>query len=199
MAIEIKPPANQREQLLLVGAIVALAAIGGYWYLQYSPKSLELDGVKAHIDTLTVQNEASQREVARGTASTLKAEAAMYGRMLTVMRTLVPSANEVTILIDEISNAARRTGLDIGGLQAPTIINGDVFDTHKYKLNVTGPYHKVSAFLTNIGSLQRIVAPINVSLAPPQGSKKSAVPGEQLLDVAFEIQTYVAKAGKGIQ
>src|SRR6185295_12412544 len=119
--------------------------------------------------------EASQQEVAKGTASKLKAEAEMYGRMLVVMRTLVPTANEVTVLIDQVSNAARQTGLDIGGLQAPTIIPGDIFDTHKYKMSVTGPYHKVTRFLTNIGSLERIVAPINVSLAPPASTKKSSI------------------------
>src|SRR5690349_218088 len=126
MAIEIKPPQNQREQLLLFGAVLALAAIGGYWYAMYSPREAELAQVQVHIDSLTVQNEASQQEVAKGTASKLKAEAEMYGRMLVVMRTLVPTANEVTVLIDQISNAARKTGLDIGGLQAPTIINSDI-------------------------------------------------------------------------
>ena len=195
MALQIEAPKNQREQLLLVGAVVALALIGLFWYYRYNPKSIELTGVQTHIDSLTVQNDLSQREVKRGTASKLKDEAEMYGRMLVVMRTLVPSANEVTILIDQVSNAARGTGLDLGNLQAPTIIPGDVFDTYKYKLSVVGPYHKVTQFLTNIGSLERIVAPINVSLAPPVGTKKSSNPAETFLDVQFEIQTYVAKGG----
>ena len=194
MAIE--PPKNQREQLLLFGAVAALAAIGLFWYYVYSPKDQALALVQTRIDSLTAQNEVARREVARGTASTLKAEAEMYGRMLLVMRTLVPSASEVPELIDQISTAARRTGLEIGGLQAPVIIAGDVFDTYKYKLSVTGPYNRVAQFLTNIGSLARIVAPINVALTPPAANaKKAATPTEQPLDVQFEIQTYVAKTG----
>jgi len=193
MAIEA--PKNQREQLLLLGAIVALAAIGLFWFYVYSPKDAALVLVQTRIDSLTVQNDIARKEVARGTASKLKEEAEMYGRMLALMRTLVPSANEVPELIDQISTAARKTGLEVGGIQTPVIISGDVFDTYKYKLSVSGPYHRVTQFLTNIGSMTRIVAPINVALSPPAANKKLSNPNEQLLDLQFEIQTYVAKAG----
>jgi len=85
-------------------------------------------------------------------------------------------------------------------LQAPVIINGDVFDTYKYKMNVSGPYHRVTQFLTNIGTMTRIVAPINVALSPPAAAgRKLGDPNEQVLDVQFEVQTYVAKAGAGVR
>ena len=49
---------------------------------------------------------------------------------------------------------------------------------------------------TNIGSMTRIVAPINVLLTPAVGAAaRKASPGEQILDLQFEIQTYVAKGG----
>lgn len=193
--MELKMPATQREQLLAFGAVAAIAAIGLYYWFVWAPNGIKLKEVQTRIDTLSAQNELARLEVARGTASKLKEEAEQYGRLLLVMRTLVPVANEVPTLIDELSTAARRTGLDLGGLTAPTIINGDVFDTYKYKLVVTGSYHRVSQFLTNVGSLSRIVAPMNVSLTPTSRDLRAlrAQAGEQLLDVNFEIQTYVAK------
>jgi type IV pilus assembly protein PilO len=197
MAIE--PPKTQRDQLLLFGAVAGIALIGLFWFYIYDPKSKALDLVQTRIDSLTVQNEIARQEIAKGTASKLKEEADMYGRMLVVMRTLVPSASEVPELIDEISTAARRTGLDLGAVQAPVIISGDVFDTHKYKLAVSGPYHRVTQFLTNVGSLKRIVAPINISLAPSGATKKASSPNEQFLDMQFEVQTYVAKGGGRVQ
>jgi type IV pilus assembly protein PilO len=195
MAIE--PPKTQRDQLLLFGAVLGLALIGLFWFYIYDPKSKALDLVQVRIDSLAAQNEIARKEIAKGTATKLKEEADMYGRMLVVMRTLVPSASEVPELIDEISTAARRTGLELGGVQAPVIISGDVFDTHKYKLSVSGPYHRLNHFLTNVGSLKRIVAPINISLSPPPGATKGGSnPAEQVLDMQFEIQTYVAKGGR---
>ena len=125
-----------------------------------------LDIVQTRIDTLASQNEIARKEVASGTATKLKEEAEMYGRMLAVMRTLVPTANEVPVLINSISTSARRTGLDIGDIAPNGLINGDVFDTYKFRLTVTGPYHKIAQLMTNIGSQTRIVAPMNLSLAP---------------------------------
>ena len=49
--------------------------------------------------------------------------------------------------------------------------------------------------LTNIGSLDRIVAPINLSLVLPQGGAPGVrIPaGRQPLTATFEIQTYVVR------
>ncbi|HEX7937953.1 MAG TPA: type 4a pilus biogenesis protein PilO [Gemmatimonadaceae bacterium] len=193
MAIEA--PKTQRDQLLAIGAFLAIAAIVGFYMYVWSPKSEELVKTQTRIDTLVAQNELARREVARGTASKLKEEAEQYGRMLAVMRTLVPTANEVPVLLDDISTAARRAGLELGGTAPLGVISGDIFDTHKYKLQVTGPYHKVAQFLTNIASMTRIVAPINVTLVGAAANARKSTAGEQMLDVQFEIQTYVAKGG----
>lgn len=193
MALQL--PTTQRDQLLAFGCVVAIAAIGLYYQFVWTPKGNELLLVQTRIDSLSVQNDAARREIARGTASKLKGEAEQYGRMLALMRTLVPVANEVPALIDQISTAARKTGLDISDLTPLGVISGDVFDTYRYKLTVTGPYHRLARFLTNVGSLDRIVAPMNLALVQTVRDIKALrpQPGEQMLDANFEIQTYVAK------
>jgi len=61
------------------------------------------------------------------------------------------------------------------------------------KLGVTGPYHRVAQFFANVGSLPRIVAPINVTVTPSGKATDSRQRAdEQLLDAKFGIQTYVA-------
>lgn len=186
-------PTNQRDQGMLFAVIVALAGIWAYWNFRYSPKSAELTTLEARIDSLTIQNEAARREMARGNAGRLREEADEYGRMLVQMRQLVPTANEVPALIDNISTAARRVGLDLGPMEPLGVVSGDVFDTHKWRMQVTGPYHRVAQFLTNVGSLTRIVAPMNLTLTPTARQTATSRPGEQMLDANFEIQTYVAK------
>lgn len=187
-------PTSQRDQLLLIAAIAAFGLVYAYYYFLWSKKATQLTLTQTRIDTLTSQNEVARKEVASGSATRLKEEAEMYGRMLAVMRTLVPTANEVPVLINQISTAARRTGLDIGDIAPNGLINGDVFDTYKFRLTVTGPYHKIAQLLTNIGSQTRIVAPMNVSLATSTRTTKGGAPNERLLDAQFEIQTYVAKS-----
>jgi len=190
-------PQNQRDQIMLVVCIAALGLAGLYYMYLWSPKNTELTTLSARIDTLTAQNEIARTQIARGTASKLQAEAEEYGKVLTVMRQLVPVANEVPTLLEQISTAARRTGLDISEVTPLGVINGDVFDTYRYKLGVTGSYHRIAQFLTNVGSLTRIVAPMNLQLLPSARDLKTQRlrPNEAVVDASFEIQTYVAKTG----
>jgi len=190
-------PTNQRDQIMLVVCVLALGLAGAYYQYLWSPKNDQLTTLSARVDTLVAQNEVAQRTVASGTAAKLRAEAEEYGRMLGVMRQLVPVANEVPTPLDQVSTAARQAGLDIGDVTPLGVIGGDVFDTYRYKMAVTGPYHRIARFLSNVGSLTRIVAPMNLSLLPTSRDVKSLriSPKEQMLDANFEIQTYVAKTG----
>ena len=188
-------PTNQRDQIMVVVCVAALGLAGAYYMYLWSPKQVQLATLEARVDTLQQSNESARREIASGTASKLRAEADEYGRLLAIMRQLVPVANEVPTLLDQISTAARQAGLDIGDVTPLGVINGDVFDTYRYQMRVTGPYHRIGRFLTNVGSLTRIVAPMNLQLLPSGRDAKtmSVRPKEQLLDASFEIQTYVAK------
>lgn len=194
MAIELKMPTNQRDQLMLFACVAAFAAIGAYWYFLYSPKTVVLNTLSARVDTLVAQNESVRREIAKGTASRLKEEAEEYGRMLVLFRQLVPIANEVPTLLDQISTAARQVGLELGGVNPQGVIPGEIFDTYRYQIGVTGSYHRIAQFLNNIGSLTRIVAPMNLVLNPGGGAGPRTRPNEQQLNATFEIQTYVAKS-----
>lgn len=186
-------PSNQRDQIMVIVCVAALGLAGVYYQYLWSPKNDTLALLQTRVDSLTASNEIARREMARGNAGRLREEADEYGRMLVQMRQLVPTANEVPALIDNISTAARRVGLDLGPMEPLGVVSGDVFDTHKWKMSVTGPYHRVAEFLANVGNLTRIVAPMNVTLTPTTRQTIKGRPGEQLLDANFEIQTYVAK------
>jgi type IV pilus assembly protein PilO len=186
-------PSNQRDQIMVVICLVALGMVYVYRTYLWTPKDTELTALETRVETLKKDNETARREIARGTASKLRQEAEVYGRALAVMRQLVPIANEVPTLLDQISTAARRSGLDFGAVEPLGVIGGDVFETHRYRLGVTGPYHRIAQFLNNVGSLTRIVAPMNLALRPSGRTTIRVRPREQLLDASFEIQTYVAK------
>jgi len=185
-------PQNQRDQILTAIAIVALALAGAYWYLVWDPKNTDVDKLAAHVDSLDVKNQQAKAQMAKGTVEQIRAEAAAYKENLSLMRTLVPAGNEVPALVEGVSTAARRAQLELAGLEPEPVIEGEMFDTYRYKIRLNGAYHDVAQVLTNIASLNRIVAPMNLTLTLPQGSPK-AVPGKQLLAASFEIQTYVVR------
>lgn len=197
------PPKSQREQAMLLVSIVALALIGLYWSYVYEPKGTEIVTLTERVDTLESRNQRARVELKSGNVEALKAEAERHARDLEVMRTLVPTGNEVPALLEQVSTAARRVGLDLAAVQPQPVIEGDQFDTYRYRISVTGGYHAVAAFLTNVGSLTRIIAPVNLALTPannPVSGGRDRSAGGSALDTKFEIQTYVARtapAAKG--
>ena len=131
------------------------------------------------------------------TAQTIEGkEAARFEKDLRVLDQLVPRTNEVPALLDQVSTAARRAGLELADVAPAGPQPGEEFDTYKYKVGVTGGYHEIAQFLTNIATLDRIVAPMNVALIVTAGKgEKRARFGESLLDARFDIQTYVSHGG----
>ncbi len=188
-------PQTPRDQRLLILAILALGLGGVYQQLVWSPKNVELNTLQFKVDTLDSLNRLTKIEVAKGNAAQMKREAAAYTKELEVLQGLVPTANEVPALLESISSAARHAGLELSEVQPDGVVNGDQYDTYRYKLAVTGPYHQIGEFLSNVATLPRIVEPINLTLAPSSrvGEIKPKK-GEQFLDARFQIQTYVTHA-----
>jgi type IV pilus assembly protein PilO len=191
------PPKTQRDQLMGLVVLIAAALVSAYWNFVFVPKRDELKELSARVDTLETRNAAAKIEAAKGNGEKLKAEAEQFSRDLEVMRTLVPTSNEVPALLEQVSTAARRAGLDISAVTPEPVVEGEQFDTYRYKIAVTGGYHSVAEFLSNVGSLTRIVAPVNLALVPTSNPNTDAAQrrpqGAAAIDTKFEIQTYVAK------
>ena len=190
-------PKSQREQTMVVVVMFSIMIAVVYYMFVFTPKSEELATLDAHLAKLDSSNRVVKAELAKGSVNELRLQANRYRENLDVMRQLVPTGNEVPALLEQVSTAARRVGLEIATVEPEPVIAGDQFDTYRYKMTVIGSYHTVAEFLTNVGSLRRIVAPVNLTLAPSNGdlSKRVVKKGESLLQTNFEIQTYVAKSG----
>lgn len=187
-------PTKQRDQYFALMGFAALALAVVYYMYMWDPKKQELDASQLRLDSLQVINQRAKSELAQGKTNELKAEAERLSQDLAVMRMLVPTSNEVPALLDQVSSAARRVGLDIVDVQPLPSLAGDQYEAYKYRLAVRGDYHKIGTLLANIGTLQRIVAPINLTLAPQGGDQSKQKGKTQSLEARFEIQTYVARA-----
>ena len=188
---------TKREQSLAAIGVAAVLLLGAYWYFLYKPKSAEMAVAQAHVDSLDKRNQQAKADIAQGSLQKLRAQATEYDQSLKVMRQLVPRSNEVPALLEDISTAARRVGLDLASVEPMPVLPGEQFDTYRYKLGVTGGYHPVGQFLSNVGSLNRIIAPVTmtITLHPVADKTKARVKkGESLIDTQFLVQTYVARS-----
>jgi type IV pilus assembly protein PilO len=189
-------PTNQRDQIMLFVGILGIIAAGAYWNWVYSPKNEQLQVTRDHIEKLDASNQKAKAILAKGSVEELQAEAKRLQENLTLMRTLIPTGTEVPALIDQIIGAARRTGLQFANFQPGGTVQGEQFDTQRYNMSMDGTFHEIGALLSEIGSLQRIVVPVNVNLQPAAGqvAQRANLPADQrLLRAQFAVQTYVVR------
>jgi type IV pilus assembly protein PilO len=187
---------TKKEQTYGAIGVAFVLLLGAYWYFLYKPKAVELTATQVHVDSLEKKNQEARAEIAQGSLQKLRAQAAEYDQSLKVMRQLVPRSNEVPALLEDISTAARRVGLDLATVEPMPVLPGEQFDTYRYKLAVIGGYHPVGQFLSNVGSLNRIIAPVTVAIKLHPGTDKTKArvkKGESLVDTEFQVQTYVAR------
>lgn len=186
-------PQNARDQKLLVLGMLVVGLGALYQQYVWKPKNDDLAIVEKRVVALDSINRAAKIEVAKGTAAKVRAEADQYQRQLVVLRRLVPTENEVPALLEAISESARRAGLEFSDVVPDGIVAGDQFDAYRYKIAVVGPFHRLAEFLANVGSLPRIVAPINLALVPStrQTTERKPQKNEQFLEARLQIQTYV--------
>jgi type IV pilus assembly protein PilO len=187
---------TKREKKLAAAGAACVLVLGLYWYFLYKPKAAELAVTQTHVDSLDKKNQEARADIAQGSLQKLRAQSAEYDQSLKVMRQLVPRSNEVPALLEDISTAARRVGLDLATVEPMPVLPGEQFDTYRYKLAVIGGYHPVGQFLSNVGSLNRIIAPVTmaIKLHPVADKTKARVKkGESLVDTEFQVQTYVAR------
>ncbi len=188
---------TKRDQILISASVIAITLAGAYGYFLYMPRRDKLAAIEEHVTALDKKNKQAEADLANGSVAKLKAQAVEYEASLKVLQQLVPTTNEVPALLENVSTAARRVGLDLASVEPMPVLTGEQFDTYRYKVSVKGGYHALAGFLTNVGSLNRIVASVALDLkqALPADKKKArSKEGESTLDTDFQIQTYIAHA-----
>jgi type IV pilus assembly protein PilO len=191
-------PTNQRDKVMLAVGVAGIIGAFAFWNWVYSPKNEALDLTREHIEKLDASNQRAKAIMARGSVEQLQEESKRLQANLDLMRTLIPTGNEVPALLDQILGAARRTGLEFSNFAPTATVQGESFDTYRFRMSMQGSYHQIGELLTAIGSLRRVIVPVNVSLAASTTREARANrPDERILTANFDIQTYVVRTTTG--
>ncbi len=188
-------PATKRDQIKLMIGFAAAALAVAYYVYPYTSRNEQIAADSQRVAQLEDANRNAEREFATRSIESLRAEAAENRSTLTVMRRLVPTGNEVPALLEEVSTAARRAGLDVGGVTPEAVIPGEKYDTYRYTITIIGGYHQFGDFLANVGSLARIVAPVHFSIVTGMQGRPGVIKtsDKRALASTITLQTYVER------
>jgi type IV pilus assembly protein PilO len=188
--------------------LIVLALLFGY--VVYTGSLLDTIGMKGltqqkaqivaiqdTVKTLESQTDSAKRELARGTVEDLRHKLESYRASLALLRRLVPERNEVPNLLDDISTRAKIRGVNLAEVSPLPEERGPApFTTYKYNIRVMGHYDQIGEFLGDIASLQRIIVPVDLAIAPANVAAAKALGDSSgaMLEAKFQIRTYVKSA-----
>lgn len=197
--------AGERQRALILVIVLGIVAGAAFWVYWRGPRVQEQADLRAQADSLTARVEAARRDLASGTVEGIRRSVRDYEAMLDRMTELVPTGNEVTTLIDEISARAKRNGVEIAEFSPLAVEVGPSFDIYRYRWTVFGHYNEIGVLMSDIAGLSRIMVPYDVELSLAEESQQVAYADttQSLLRAQFFLRTFVkpqvgaAEGGEG--
>lgn len=191
MALLPSDPQGQKKLLLL---LLPLVAAFMYWYLYYGDATAEVASMEQRLEQLEATNRTARVKAKQG-GPALERKLALYEEHMRRLEQLIPSGEEVPELLNAMALEARRADVELALMRPASTTQGEFYTRQVFDITVIGTYHDVGRFLTAVGSLPRIVKPINLRLIARNELNDA---GEMRLEASFGIQTYVLPSG-GVQ
>jgi type IV pilus assembly protein PilO len=187
VALIPQEPKQQKALGAGVAAVVLWVLFNNFWY---TGQREEVTAMQEHLDALEQKNRSAQITAARG-GGQLEERLAAYERHVMVLEKLIPASDEVPALLREITSEARRLiGSDPASFRPEPDEPGQFYTKKAYAMQAIGEYHDVARFLASIASLERIITPVDLTLAVytnTQGVTELQNP----IVADFRIETYV--------
>lgn len=147
-----KLPQSARTAIML--GIVALV-VAGYYFGIYSAMSERLDGLRAN--ELELQRKLSEvRSVAANIGAFEEEIANLELKLSKVLRQL-PNEKELEVLLTDISNLGKKSGIEIKSFKRMEEIPHDFYAEVPISIELEGEYHNIGRFFDLMSDLPRIV------------------------------------------
>lgn len=190
-------PTDPKQRNALLIGVVLLALIYPFYSFWYKGQREEVTAMQSRLESLEDQNRRASVLAARG-GGDLEERLALYERQVAKLEELIPAAEEVAGLVDDISVRARQFDVELARLIPEPSEAGAFYTKTSYEMNAIGEYHDVARFLTEIASLPRIVTPVEVTVEP--FTQPDLYPEIQSPVLAsFRIETYVLPDAAAVQ
>lgn len=153
-------------KLGLLGMLFALVVVAGWWFL-WSPALTTLDESKAQEAELK-----STYVTKKGQAINLdayKKQLADIQQSFGALLKQLPNKQEMDALVTDVNQAGLGRGLQFELFRPGAETKKEFYAELPIQIKVTGSYHDIAAFTSDVAKLSRIVTIHNISLVPAKG------------------------------
>ncbi|HUF12902.1 MAG TPA: type 4a pilus biogenesis protein PilO [Longimicrobiales bacterium] len=173
---------NQQKKLLI--GLVPLLLLLAYWYLFHGAKAEEVAAMETRLEALEQNNNTARTIASQGSTEELARRLELYEEHMQRLEQLIPMGEEVPDLLNMIASRAEISGVQLSLMRPEEDVATEFYRRVTYQMGVIGDYHDIGAFLAEVGSLPRIVTPIDLTLRRRAQDRRA-------LEASFRIETYI--------
>ncbi|MCC5795631.1 MAG: type 4a pilus biogenesis protein PilO [Chromatiales bacterium] len=151
-------------QGLAVALVFVLLSIAGYWFLVHQEQSPRLERAEREERELRGSFEQKQRKAANFDA--YSDQLAEIERSFGTMLRQLPGRTEIPNLLVDISQTGLAAGLQEELFQPLDEVRRDFYAEKPIRIRLSGSYHQLGQFVSDIAALPRIVTLHDIEIAP---------------------------------
>jgi len=170
---------------MFVGLIFVIVTAVGIWYFPYKQKVPVLEKAEAQEVELRQSFELKQRKAANFSA--YQEQLAEIEQSFGAMLRQLPGKTEVPSLLVDISQTGLAAGLDEELFRPGGEVMKDFYAELPIQIRLTGSYHELARFVSDIAALPRIVTLHNVTLKLGRDGER----GSLVMDVTAKTYRYL--------
>jgi type IV pilus assembly protein PilO len=174
---------------IAIGAVPSVLLIALFIFLIFMPKQKEMTSLHAKLAKLDREIAVSEAKIKK--LDDLIAENKMLQAKLKKLKGQLPEGKEVSVLLKQISELGRQSGLDIL-LWKPEAKKTDpqgLYVEIPVSVKVKAEYHKLGVFFSHISRLTRLVNITDLDLKIKKSKKGS---GSAFIDANFKARTFAS-------
>ena len=150
------------KALLYVAVAVAVAAL--LWFVILKDYEAELDAERA--TEVTLREDYSRKMIKAVSLDGLKKQREQVQQYVMQLEKQLPSKAEMAALLSDINQAGLGRSLQFEVFRPGAMVTKEYYAELPITLKVTGRYHDIGAFASDIAFLSRIVTLNNLSIVP---------------------------------
>ena len=154
-------PATPRYSALVA---VILAVVAGLWFAWLSSSQTDLEGEQA--TEVRLREDYKVKLAKAVNLDVLKKQREQVSQYVTQLEKQLPSKAEMDALLSDINQAGLGRSLQFDLFRPGQVLVRDYYAELPIALRVTGRYHDIGAFASDIANLSRIVTLNNLLLTP---------------------------------
>lgn len=150
------------KAMLYAAVAVAVAAL--LWFVILKDYEAELDAERA--TEVTLREDFSRKMIKAVSLEGLKKQREQVQQYVTQLEKQLPSKAEMAALLSDINQAGLGRSLQFEVFRPGAMVTKEYYAELPITLKVTGRYHDIGAFASDIAFLSRIVTLNNLSITP---------------------------------